>query len=113
MVSNMEVHMEQRCVVEFLHADKIVPTDLHQSLSNISGDQTDGVSTVRQCVSALGTVGHLRWCRFLQAQHADSCSLLGKMQLLVVTMLKNSGLWNLSMKQCYCALCICCSFCRK
>jgi len=33
------------------------------------------------CVSAVVTVtmGHLHWCRFLLAQHANSCSLQGKM----------------------------------
>jgi len=37
MVSDMEVCMKQRCVIEFLHAEKIAPTDIDQSLLNVSG----------------------------------------------------------------------------
>ena len=29
MASAMEVHMEQRCGTEFLHVEKMVPTDVH------------------------------------------------------------------------------------
>ena len=29
MVSNMEVCMEQRCFTEFLHVEKMAPTDIH------------------------------------------------------------------------------------
>ena len=38
MVSDMEVHMKQRCATEFLHVEKIAPIDIHQSLLNIYGD---------------------------------------------------------------------------
>lgn len=31
------------------------------------------------CISAATTAGHLRWCTYLQAQHAGSCSSLAKM----------------------------------
>ena len=57
MVSDMEVCMNQRCVTEFLHAEKIAPTDIHQLLLNVDGDQTVDVSTVRDgwCVSAVVT----------------------------------------------------------
>ena len=48
MVSDMEVHMKQRCVTEFLHAEKMAPTHIHQHLLNIYGDQTVDASTVRQ-----------------------------------------------------------------
>ena len=44
----MEVRMKQRCVTEFLHAEKLAPTDIHQCLLNVSGDQTVDVSTVRR-----------------------------------------------------------------
>ena len=50
MVSGMEVSLKQRCITEFLHAEKMVPTDIHQHLLNIYGDQTVDVSTVRQWV---------------------------------------------------------------
>ena len=48
MVSGMEVSLKQRCITEFLHAEKMVPTDIHQHLLNIYGDQTVDVSTVRR-----------------------------------------------------------------
>ena len=45
MASDMEVHMKQ---IEFLHVEKIAPSDIHWHLMNISGDQTVDVSMVRQ-----------------------------------------------------------------
>jgi len=45
--SDMEVWMKQRCVTEFLHVEKMAPTDIHWSLMYVYGDQTVGVSTVR------------------------------------------------------------------
>ena len=48
--SNMEVRVKQRCVTEFLHLEKMAPTDSHQFLLSIYGDQTVDVSTVRQWV---------------------------------------------------------------
>ena len=50
MVSDMEVHVKQRCVTEFLHAEKMAPTDIHWCLLNIYGDQTVHVSTLRYWV---------------------------------------------------------------
>jgi len=40
----MEVHMKQRCVMEFLHAEEMVLADIHQYLLNIHGDQTVDVN---------------------------------------------------------------------
>jgi hypothetical protein len=48
MASDMEVRMKQRCVTEFLYAEKIAPDDIHRRLLN--GDQTVDVSTVRRRV---------------------------------------------------------------
>jgi len=48
MVSDMEVHMKQKCVLHFLHMEEMAPTDIHQCLLNICGDQTVDMSTVRQ-----------------------------------------------------------------
>ena len=48
MASDMEVCMKQRCVTEFLHVEKMSPTDIHGHLLNVSGDQTVDVSTVMQ-----------------------------------------------------------------
>jgi hypothetical protein len=47
MASDMEVLTKQRCVTEFLHAEKIAPVDIHRRLLDAYGDQTVGVSTVR------------------------------------------------------------------
>jgi hypothetical protein len=51
MASGMEVRMKQRCVIEFLHAEKIAPNDIHRRLLNVYGDQTVDVSTVRRWVA--------------------------------------------------------------
>ena len=48
MVSDMEMHMKQRCVTEFLHVEKMAPTDIQWHLLNIYEDQTMDVSTARQ-----------------------------------------------------------------
>jgi len=48
IASDMEVRMKQRCVIEFLHADKNAPNDIHRRLLNVYGDQTVDVCTVRR-----------------------------------------------------------------
>ena len=48
MASDMEVRMKQSCVIEFLHAEKIAPNDIHRRLLTVYGDQTVDVSTVRR-----------------------------------------------------------------
>jgi len=57
MTSDMEEHMKQRCVTEFLHVEKMAPTDIHWHLLNIDGNQTVDVNTVGNewCVSAVVT----------------------------------------------------------
>jgi len=50
MVSDIEVCMKQRCVIEFLHAEKIAPNDIHRCLLNVYGNQTVDVSTMRRWV---------------------------------------------------------------
>ena len=49
--SDMEVRMKWRCVIEFLHAEKIAPTDIHRHLLNVYGDQTVDVRTVTRWVA--------------------------------------------------------------
>jgi len=51
MASDMEVHMKQRCVTEFLHAEKNAPNDIHRHLLSVHGDQTVDVSTMRRWVA--------------------------------------------------------------
>jgi hypothetical protein len=50
MASDVEVRTKQRCVIEFLHAEKIAPIEIHRRLLNVYGDQTVDVSTVRRWV---------------------------------------------------------------
>ena len=49
MSSDMGVQMKQRCVTEFLHAEKMAPIEIYQCLLSVYGDQVD-VSAVRQQV---------------------------------------------------------------
>jgi len=51
MASDMEVRMKQRCVIEFLHVEKIASNDIHRRLLKVYGDQTVDLSTVRQWVA--------------------------------------------------------------
>ena len=37
MASDMEVHMKQRCVTEFLHVEKMAPIDIHWRSEVVSG----------------------------------------------------------------------------
>jgi len=47
VVSDVEVHVEQRCGTVFLHVKIMVPIDIHQRLLNIQGDCTVDMSPVR------------------------------------------------------------------
>jgi len=71
----MEVHMEQRCVTEFLHAENMAPIDIHQYLLNVSENQTVDVSTVRWWVVSFSSSDsnvkdnpHCRWLYLLWSQ---------------------------------------------
>jgi len=55
MASDTKVCMKQRCVIEFLHAGKIAPNDIHRRLLNVYGDQTVDVSTVRRWVACFSS----------------------------------------------------------
>ena len=50
MASDMEMHVKERCVTEFLHLEKMTPTDIHVHLLNVYRNQTVDVSTMRQWV---------------------------------------------------------------
>ena len=50
MATGMEMWMKQRCVIEFLSAEKITPTDIHQCLLNVTEDQIEDVGTVKWCL---------------------------------------------------------------
>ena len=51
MASDMEMRMKQRCVIEFIHVEKIASDDIHRRLLKVYGDQTVDLSTVRQWVA--------------------------------------------------------------
>ena len=90
MASDVEVHMKQKAVTEFLHEEKMAPNDIHSHLLNIWKEKTVDVSTVdvstvRQrgsgwYVSAVTTATVVHLCRyiFLLVQHAGSCSSVAK-----------------------------------
>ena len=48
MVSHMKVRMKKKCGTDFLHAEKIAPTDIHWHLVNVYGDQPMEASIVRR-----------------------------------------------------------------
>jgi len=58
MASNVEVHMKQRCVIEFLRVGKMAPTDIPWCLLNIYEDQTVNMSAVRQWVLCFSSGGN-------------------------------------------------------
>ena len=56
MASDVEVQMKKRCANAFLKEEKkMAPTDIHQCLINVYGDQTVDVSTVRWWVVCFST----------------------------------------------------------
>jgi hypothetical protein len=48
MDGDIDVHMKQQCVTEFMNAENIVPVEVHQCLKNVYEEMTLNVSTVRQ-----------------------------------------------------------------
>ena len=40
MLSDVKVQMKQRCVIEFLHVEKVAYTDIHRCFLNVYGDHT-------------------------------------------------------------------------
>lgn len=45
IASDMKVLMKQRCIIEYLNAEKIAPINIDQSLLNVKANQTVDVST--------------------------------------------------------------------
>ena len=48
MASDIEVHMKQSYVSEFLHTENTALTDIHRCLPNVYGDQTVDMNAMRQ-----------------------------------------------------------------
>jgi len=59
MVSDMEVRLKQRCVIEAGHVEKMAPTEIHQHSLKAYGDLKVDVNAGRWCISAVVTVGHI------------------------------------------------------
>ena len=89
MASDMGVCTRQRGVTKFLHAGKIAPTDIHQCLLNISGEQSVDVGDEfqqwqqRQWSPLLVQIFMSTTCRFLLIADENT-------QLAEVAVLKNS-----------------------
>ena len=102
MVYDMEVQMKQRCFIEFFHAEKIAPIDIHWCLLHVYGNQIVDVSTVKWWMVCFRSGdGHVkgkpqsgRPYRFLQVQHAGYFSLLLKI---------HSYWWWLCWKRVFCS----------
>ena len=96
MASDVKVRMKQRCITEFLHVERMAPTDIHQCLLKVFGDLTVGVSTVRWWVvhfsSDDSNCGSLPLVQIFMCAACSSCSSLTKnAQLMVVTVLKTQS----------------------
>ena len=94
MASDIEMHMKQKCVTEFLHVAKMAPIDIHWHLLNVYGDQTLDVSTVRQW-EVFFSSGDCGSPLLVQIFMSAACRLLlntgENAQLVFVTMLKESS----------------------
>ena len=64
MISDMEVDLKQRCVIESLHAEKMAPIDIHQPLLSNYRNHAVDVSTVKH------------WVVHFSSGNNDSASLL-------------------------------------
>ena len=74
ITSEMEMCMNQRCVIEFLHVEKMSTIDIHRHLLTCIKNRPVNVSTVRQGVVHFSS-GWSLLHRFLWARHGGSCSL--------------------------------------
>ena len=106
MASDTEVCMKQRCVTEFLHAEKIEPIDIHLCLLDVYGDQRVDVSTVRQWVVHFGSGdSNSKSPSLVQNFMSTACSLLfisgENAQLIVVTVFERTDLWLR-----FCSICL-------
>ena len=93
IASDREACMKQRCVTEFLHEEKMAPTDIHEHLLNTDGDQPVDVGTVRQWVVHFisGDSGSPLVVQILTSTVCRLLFIAGEnAELMVVTMLKNN-----------------------
>ena len=77
MASDMEVYMKQRCVIDFLHAEKMAFIDIYWHLLNAYGDQAVDVGTVRWWVVCFSSGdSNSRWSPLVQIFISAACRLL-------------------------------------
>jgi len=74
--SDMEVRMKQMCDTEFLHAEKMAPSDMHQYLLNTDGNQTVDVSTVKTHVVHFSSGNSNSWTHLLVQNFLSAASRL-------------------------------------
>jgi len=78
-----EWHLIWKCMwgTEFLYAENMAPTDIHQHLLNTAEQWMWAQWGGGWCISVVTTVtvGQLCCCRLLRAWHIGSCSSLAKM----------------------------------
>jgi transposase len=115
----VEVRMKQRCILEFLHVEKVAPNDIHRCLLNIYGDQTVDVSTVWQWVARFSSGDsdvkdkpRSGWpCRDVTPRNEERLDQFIRANWRIMTRELCAEL-NISFNAllCYCAVCIYCSF---
>ena len=104
--------------IEFFHVEKkIAPSDIHQLLLNVDGNQIVTVSMVKQWVVCLSSgdseSGSLLLVQILPSAACVLLFITGKgVYLMVVAVLRGTVLWLrvCSVGWCYCALCVSHSF---
>ena len=73
MASDMKVHMNQRCVTDFLTMGKIVPVDIHLCLLSTDRHQTVDVSTVMLWVECFSNDTTIAAVKLWVSTGADFC----------------------------------------
>ena len=97
MAFDVELHLKVRCGIEFLHVEKMAPTDIHQCFLSISGDQTVDAGTVRWWVMCSSSVdndsGSPLLVQIFMSMAYRILFIAGEnARLLVVTVFQNSTL---------------------
>ena len=118
---DIEEHMKQRCVIEFIHVEKMALADIHQCFLNSYGNQTVDVSIVRQWVVGFSTGNIMKDKPHSGRSHTavspwnekclDQCIPMNWQVTMVATMWHS---WELSLSNGVPVVCIGCIFhCNK
>lgn len=76
MAFDMEVSMKQKCVIEYLHVEKMAPTDIHWCLLYTYGDQAWNLFHI--CAKLLSMKRFRKWINssfpnIIKAARKESC----------------------------------------